>query len=186
MKTQLKYTKIAMLLHWLIALLIAVNMALAFSTELFADHWVRGAIDTHKSIGITVLGLVLLRIFWRMGHPPPALPYSFAPWERRMAAAGHIGLYVLMLAIPITGWMHDSAWKKAAEYPMQLFYTVPWPRIGFIQQMEPDFKLYLHGLFGTIHQSLGWVLLALFVAHIAAVIKHHVKDKEPIVQRMLP
>lgn len=186
MKTQLKYTKIAMALHWLIALLIVVNLALAHSTELFADHWVRAAIDTHKSLGITVLGLVLLRILWRIGHPPPSLPYSFTNWERRLASAGHVSLYVLMFAIPLTGWMHDSAWKKAAEYPMQLFYMVPWPRIAFIQQMEPDFKLYLHGLFGTIHQSLSWVLIALLVAHIAAVIKHHVKDKEPIVQRMLP
>jgi cytochrome b561 len=180
MKKQSKYTKTAMLLHWLIALLIAANM------ELFADHWVRAAIDTHKSIGISVLGLVLLRILWRIGHPPPALPYSFAPWERRLASAGHIGLYVLMLAIPLTGWMHDSAWKKAAEYPMQLFYTVPWPRIDLIQQIEPQYKEYLHGLFGTVHQSLGWALLVLLVAHIGAVIKHHVKDKEPIVQRMLP
>lgn len=175
-----------MLLHWLIALLIAVNMALAFSTELFADQWVRAAIDTHKSIGISVLGLVALRILWRIGHPPPSLPHSFAPWERRMATAGHIGLYLLMLAIPVTGWMHDSAWKDAATHPMQLFYAVPWPRIGLIEQIEPQYKEYLHDLFGAVHQSLSWVLLLLFVAHIGAVIKHHVKDKEPILQRMLP
>ena len=186
MKTSSKYTKPAIFLHWAIALLIAVNIALALSTEQFPDEWVRFAIDTHKSIGITVLGLVLLRILWRIGHPAPALPPSFAPWERRLATAGHVGLYVLMVAIPLTGWMHDSAWKDAATHPMQLFYTVSWPRIGFIAQQLPEFKEYLHDLLFWIHQSLNWALLLLFVAHIGAVIKHHVKDKEPVLQRMLP
>ncbi len=175
-----------MLLHWLIALLIAANMALAFSTELFADEFVRAAIDTHKSIGISVLGLVLLRILWRVAHPAPALPSSFGSWERRLASWGHFALYVLMLAIPLTGWMHDSAWKDAASHPMQLFYAVPWPRIAYIEQLQPEFKEYLHDLFGWVHQSLSWILMLLFVAHVGAVIKHHVKDKEPVLQRMLP
>jgi cytochrome b561 len=181
-----KYTKPAMFLHWAIALLIAVNIALALSTELFPDESIRAAIDTHKSIGITVLGLVLLRIVWRIAHPPPALPASFAPWERRLASAGHVGLYVLMLCIPLTGWMHDSAWKDAATHPMQLFYTISWPRIGLIEQIQPEFKEYLHSLLGLVHQSLNGVLLLLFIAHIGAVVKHHVKDKEPVLQRMLP
>jgi cytochrome b561 len=186
MQTATKYSKPAIFLHWAIALCIGLNMTLGLTAEQFPDEWIRPAIDTHKSMGITVLGLVLLRIMWRMANQPPALPASFGTWERRLASAGHVGLYVLMLCIPLSGWMHDSAWKDAATHPMQLFYTISWPRIGFIEQIQPELKEYLHDLLGLVHRSLNWALLALFLAHIGAVVKHHIKDKEPVLQRMLP
>lgn len=181
-----KYSKIAIYLHWIIAILLIFNVILGWIAELLPEANIRFAIDTHKSIGISVLGLVILRVLWRFSHQPPPLPQSFKSWELTLAKLGHIGLYAMMLSIPISGWMHDSAWKDAPTHPMQLFYAIPWPRISFIQNVEPTFKENLHDVFGAVHEWLGYILVALFVLHIAAVIKHSWLDKKPIIGRILP
>jgi cytochrome b561 len=181
-----RYTRTAVVLHWLVALLVLVNVCLALSVDHLPERWVRPVIDAHKSTGITVLGLVLLRILWRAGHAPPPLPVRYAPWERLASATVHGVLYLLMLSLPLSGWMHDSAWKDAATHPMQLFGLVPWPRIGAIESVEPVAREALHTLLGTIHTALGYALYALLAVHIGAVLKHHLIDHEPELQRIWP
>ncbi len=181
-----KYSKVAIYLHWIIAFLMIINVVLGWSADSMPEASIRFAVDTHKSIGISVLGLVLLRLLWRFSHQPPALPKSLHHWEITLAHLGHIGLYILMLAIPISGWLHDSAWKDAATHPMQLFYSVPWPRIGLIEHMEPVSKEVLHTVFGSVHEWLGIALVILFFLHIAAVIKHSWIDHKSVLNRMLP
>ena len=181
-----RYTTTAIVLHWLIALLIAVNVGLALTVGWFPDSAVRTVIDTHKSTGITVLGLVLVRLIWRYRHAPPALPAGYPAWERRAAHAAHIALYALILALPLSGWLHDSAWKDAASHPMSLFGTVPWPRIGWITSLEPGLKEQLHDRFGALHAWLGYALYALFAAHVAGALKHQWLDRHRELQRMWP
>jgi cytochrome b561 len=108
-----------------VAVLILANIFLGLIADHIPDEYVRFVIDLHKSFGITVLGLVLLRILWRIGHPPPPIPAYYSPLERRAAHAAHWLLYVVILALPVTGWMHDSAWKEAASHPMSLYWLVP-------------------------------------------------------------
>ncbi len=179
-----RYTRTAVVLHWLVAVVIIANVALALSADSLPDEWVRPVIDAHKSTGITVLGLVLLRILWRIGHPPPPLPRSYARWERFAAHAAHGVLYALMLLLPLSGWLHDSAWKDAATHPMQLFGLVPWPRIGFIMSIEPVTKESLHDLFGTFHTAFGYILYGLLALHVGGALKHQLIDREPELQRM--
>ena len=133
----LRYTRTAMALHWLIALMIICNVLLGLFGESFPDGWVRPAIDTHKSIGITVLGLVILRILWRLSHKPPPLPRTFPKWEHVAAHVAHFLLYLLMIGLPLSGWLHDSAWKAAATHPMHLYGFIPWPRIGYVMNLDP-------------------------------------------------
>jgi cytochrome b561 len=178
------YTRTAIVLHWTIAALMIVNAGLALVADNLPDDWIRPTIDTHKSIGITVLGLVLLRLLWRIGHRPPPLPPTYPHWERIGAHAAHLALYVLMLGLPLSGWLHDSAWKDAATHPMQLFYLMPWPRIGWIANIEPPLKETLHTAFGAIHTKLGYCLYALLALHIAGALKHQFLDKEAELQRM--
>ena len=181
-----RYTRTAIALHWLIAVGIIVNVALALSADSLPDDWVRPVIDTHKSIGITVLGLAILRVLWRATHRPPPLPENFPAWERRSAHIAHWCLYALIFAMPLSGWLHDSAWKAAATHPMSLFHVIPWFRIGFIMDQPPALKEHLHDLFGLIHTSLAYVLYVLLGLHIAGALKHEWIDRKSVIRRMLP
>lgn len=179
-----RYTRTAVVLHWLVALLIVVNVVFALSADSLPDDWVRPVIDAHKSTGITVLGLVLLRLLWRLGHPPPPLPRTYARWERLGAHAAHGALYALMLLLPLSGWLHDSAWKDAATHPLQLFGLVPWPRIGLVANVEPATKESLHGLFGAFHTAFGYILYGLLALHVGGALKHQLLDRERELERM--
>ncbi len=179
-----RYTRTAVVLHWLIALLISINLVLIWFVNYWPEERVRLAIDTHKSIGITVLGLVIVRLLWRYTHKPPALPSSYARWEQRASHAAHLLLYVLMFLMPISGWLHDSAWKHAATHPMQLFGIVPWPRIGWIMNIEPAMKKMLHDAFGALHTWASYLLYVLWVAHVGGALKHQFVDKERELGRM--
>lgn len=184
MKRTDKYTKIAVLLHWLIALLIACNVILGLGSHYVPDADVRPTIDLHKSIGITVLALAFVRFFWRFTHRPPALPADYARWEQYAAQAAHVALYILIFALPITGWIHDSAWDGAATHPMQLFWVIPWFRLGFITGLDPATKEMVHTLFGHIHTLLGYALYGVLALHVLGALKHQFIDKHPELQRM--
>ncbi len=179
-----RYTGVAIVLHWVIAVLILANVALALSVDALPDGWVRPVIDTHKSIGMTVLGLVLLRILWRVSHAPPPLPQVYPRWERLAAHVGHALLYLVILAIPISGLMHDSAWKNAPNQPLRWFNLFPLPRIQAIMDLDPVTKERLHTTFGTLHSWSGYVLYGLLALHIGAALKHQFIDKHAELQRM--
>ena len=178
-----RYTTTAIVLHWLIALLIVCNVLMIWFVDEYPDEWVRPVIDTHKSIGITVLGLALMRILWRISHRPPQLEVK-SRMEKFAAHLVHGLLYVLIVAMPLSGWMHDSAWKDAATHPMKLFGLFEWPRLSFIMNIEPVTKERLHNIFGDIHSLLAYVLYALFVLHVAGALKHQFVDKQRQLQRM--
>ncbi|ADU36636.1 cytochrome b [Variovorax paradoxus] len=185
-KQENRYTRTAIVLHWAIALLMALNIALILLVNYYPDEWVRPAIDTHKSTGITVLGLVILRLLWRATHRPPAMPGSYGRIERFGAHAAHGVLYLLMILLPLSGWMHDSAWKDAATHPMQLFGLFEWPRIGWISSIEPVLKETWHTVLGGVHTWAGYVFYVLFALHVLGALKHQFFDGEAELQRMLP
>ena len=181
-----RYTRIAMVLHWLVAALILANVALIWSVDLLPDGAVRPVIDTHKSIGITVLGLAVLRLLWRFGHPPPAMPAGFARWERAAAHAAHALLYGVIFALPLSGWLHDSAWNGAASHPMRLFGLFEWPRIAIFNGDSPARRDVLHDQLGAVHTWCGYLLYALLAAHVLGALKHQLLDRQPELQRILP
>lgn len=181
-----RYSTIAMLLHWLVALLIATNFALIYTAHQLPDDAQGKWIDLHMSIGLTVLGLVLLRLLWRIGHTPPPLPKNYPRWERTTARIVHATLYVVMLALPLSGWMHDSAWKDAPANPFYWFGLFEWPRIAWIKNLNPARKEMLHGDFLQAHKLFGYALYALVTAHILGALKHQFLDKYPQLQRMVP
>jgi cytochrome b561 len=181
-----KYTRPAMLLHWLVAVLIIFNVLMVWSVDYLPKGAERPAIDLHKSIGMTVLGLVILRVLWRLTHRPPPLPAAYPRWERLAAHGAHAALYVLIFLQPLTGWIHDSAWKGAPGHPLNLFWVIPWFRIGAVQDLDPAAKEHVHALFGQLHTSVAYVLIAFFVVHVVGALKHQFLDREPELQRMWP
>jgi cytochrome b561 len=179
-----RYTGTAVLLHWLIAVGIIANVALAWIWPHLADARVRPAIDTHKSIGITILGLAIMRLLWRFGHRPPPLHPGMPDWERRSAHTVHWLLYLMIFAMPLTGWIMDSAYKDAAAHPMLLFGLFGWPRIAPIMHMAPGARDRVHDLFGAAHVWLSYVVYGLFVLHVGGALKHQWADRQPELQRM--
>jgi cytochrome b561 len=181
-----RYTRPAIALHWLIALLIIFNTALAWAWPFLADENVRPAIDGHKSIGILVLGLAIMRLLWRVGHKPPPSPSGFKRWELRLSGITHVLLYAIMFGLPLSGWIMDSAWKDAASHPMMFFNLFEWPRIGSIMALDPASKEAVHEVFEEVHEAMAKVLYVLFVLHVAGALKHQWFDKEAELQRMWP
>ena len=181
-----RYTRTAIALHWLIALAVIANVALAWIWPNLPDDDVRPAIDTHKSIGVAVRGLAAMRLLWRYGHPAPPLPSGYAAWEVRASRVTHGLLYLLIIAMPLTGWIMDSAWKDAATHPMAWFGLFQWPRIGFIMQLDPAVREPIHTIFGAVHVWLSYLLYALFALHLGGALKHQLLDGEPALRRMLP
>lgn len=176
----MKFTRTAIWLHWLIAIGIVANIALAWTWPLGDSHdgiapYVRPMIDTHKSIGITILGLAILRLLWRIGHKPPPFPAAYRPWERTAAHVVHWGLYFVIFAMPVTGWVMDSAYKDAALHPNHYFGTVEWPRLTFILNLPADVKQRVHDGFGEAHELIAKLVYLLVVLHLAGAIKHQME-----------
>jgi len=181
-----RYNRLAIVFHWLVAALIIGNVLLAWIWPVVADERVRPLIDTHKSIGITVLGLAIMRLLWRLTHRPPAYPAGYKRWERLLSHLVHGFLYVLIFALPLTGWIMDSAWKDASTHPMYWFGLFEWPRIAWFQQLAPEAQDHMHALFGSAHEIAAKALYVLFALHVGGALKHQFVDGDAELQRMLP
>jgi cytochrome b561 len=181
-----RYTTTAIVFHWVVAVLMIVNVALAWSWPYVADESVRPLIDNHKSIGVTVLGLAILRLLWRATHRPPAYPAGYKGWERTVSHLVHGLLYAIIFVMPLTGWIMDSAWKDAATHPMHWFGLFEWPRLAFVQNLDPATRERMHGLFGGAHELSAKALYVLVFLHIAGALKHQWLDGDRELQRMWP
>lgn len=181
-----RYTRTAIALHWIVAAAIAVNVVLALTWDFYPDAAVRPAIDTHKSLGITVLGLVIVRLLWRWTHRPPAPQAHHQRWEKMLSFLVHVLLYLAILALPLSGWIMDSAWDKAAANPMYWFGLFEWPRIPYVIGLDPVMKKAVHDGFGEVHENLATILYVLVFLHIAGALKHQFFDKDRTIARMMP
>ena len=179
-----RYSKLAVVLHWLIAIGIFLNLKSGLGFDDLPKSQLGSAIGVHESFGISVLGLVLLRILWRIGHQPPALPVGYKPWERKLSTATHHTLYLLMVLVPLLGWLHESAWKGAATHPLVLFGTVTWFHLPLFGGLAPAAREHLHELFGDAHGASAWLLMAALVLHVGGALKHQFIDKDKELQRM--
>ena len=170
------YTRTAISLHWLTLVLIACGFTLAvYMVDLPLSPQKLAYFSWHKSIGVTVFMLTLARLAWRLTHRAPA-PLAIMPvWQQRAATAVHALLYVLLLAIPLTGWVYSSA----AGAPTAYLGVVQLPDLlARDKTLAAQLKL--------VHVTLNYTMLALVVMHAAAALKHHVVDRDDVLRRMLP
>ena len=171
-----RYTRTAQALHWLMAALLVGLVSLGlYMHELPLSPRKLQLYSWHKWVGVTVFFLLLVRIGWRITHQPPALPEQMSKLQRITSHVGHTALYLLMIAIPISGWLMSSA---------KGFQTV-WFGVLPIPDLLPKNKE-LGDLLLELHESLNLLLIALLLAHIAAALKHHFIDKDDVLSRMLP
>lgn len=172
-----KYTTTAIFFHWTIAALMICGATIGL-TMTGIPHVTPEKLRFyvwHKSLGVTVFALAALRIAWRATHPAPPLPAQMGAWQRSAAQLVHLLLYLLMLAIPVAGYL-DSC---AAGAPIVYWGMVKLPRL-----ISPDPTLKL--VFRTVHLSLNYALLVFVAAHVAAAVKHQWLDRDHLLSRMLP
>ncbi len=174
--TTARWGSIAQSLHWIIVALVITQFVLAsIAGDLPLGLQKLAMLARHKSVGITILALVVIRVIWRWSNPTPALPDTLKPYERMLARVTHVGLYALLFAMPITGWLMSSA----RNFPVSWWGLVQLPDF-----VKPDKALY--ELMHDIHGLLAWILLATALLHAAAALKHHFVLKDDVLRRMLP
>jgi len=190
-----RYTKTAIILHWLVALLIIAMLALGlWMSELPKDAPKTAAFDLfnwgiytvtlpepvsvrtfyfnlHKSIGMTVLAIILIRVFWRLTHAAPAFPATMKSWEMKLADWGHKGLYILMLVLPLSGFIM-SIYSK---------WGIMWFGIPVVKGLDNP---QLRDFFKEMHEISAWLIIVLIVLHVIAAVKHKVVDKDDVMKRM--
>ena len=172
----MRYTATAISLHWLMAvLLIALFVVGVYMHELPLSPWKLQIYAWHKWAGVTAFLLVVTRMAWRSTHRPPALPVSMSKSAELAAHAGHVLLYVLMVAIPLSGWLMSSAKGFQTVY----FAVLPIPDLLAKNKALGD-------LLREVHELLNFTLIAVVIGHAGAAIKHHLIDKDDVLTRMLP
>jgi cytochrome b561 len=170
-----RYSPLAIFLHWVTAALILLNWLLPYLAETLARSNAVRVIALHRSIGVTVLALVLLRAAWRFFYPPPALPGGTAQLVRIAAHLGHAALYLLMIAVPVLGILFTWAGGRTLSIWGLGEITPPaW--------VSPD----LHDSLRTLHGASADAILWLVGLHVAAVLVHQYVFKDHLLDRMLP
>jgi len=179
-----RYGDVAVIFHWLIAaFIIGLLIVGKFMTSLEENDPLRFVLtQTHKSFGITVLVLSVLRVIWRLTHRPPVEPASLPTWQKRAAGAVHLALYGLMFILPLTGWIMVSA--SPLNIDTVLFGVIPWPHLPGLGEL-PD-RANIASSFHHYHEYAGTALIVILLLHIGAALKHHFFDKDTILSRMLP
>jgi len=151
-----RYSKVAIGFHWLIALMI---------------------------IGLIIFGILMtnpvLRLLWRLGHKPPALPDGMEVWEIAAAKFTHIAFYIIMIGMPLLGWAMVSSTELVI--PTKIFNTIPWPDMPGLPRDRA-----LSDIFKNLHHWIGKATIALILLHIGAALKHHFINKDNILGRMIP
>jgi cytochrome b561 len=195
MQNNTRYTKTAVLLHWLIAICIFGMFALGwYMSDLPKEAPKQMAYDLfdwgiytwqlseevsprtfyfnlHKSLGVTIFALIIIRILWKVSHKPPAMLASYKAWERKLATGAHHLLYLLMVALPLSGIIMATYSK----------YGIKWFGLEFIKGLD---NTPMRELFKEMHEIVGVIILVVIIVHILGALKHKFIDKDETLKRM--
>ena len=178
------YTRTAIRLHWVIAILILTMLAGGFlmgyipkentSLRVLVFNW-------HKTIGLLILVLSLFRLFWRLGNKPPAAPSDLKSWEKQVTKLTHFLFYTFMIVMPLVGWAIIST----SRFPSKLFNALHLPKLPILSAYTGDERAHVHGFFEETHKIIAFIAIALIVLHVLAALKHHRAGQDVLV-RMMP
>ncbi len=183
------YTHVAIFIHWVTAILIMGLLAVGkFMTGLDETDSLRFDLtQTHKTFGILVLLLSLLRVFWRLTHRAPPHPAHAPTWEKLAANLSHLAFYTLIFVLPLSGWAMVSV--SSLNIDTLLFNAIQWPHLPIAEALglsDSDAKKVWEHRFHSAHHYASSVLIALLLVHIGAALKHHLVDKDDVLRRMMP
>lgn len=175
--TTQSYGSLAKFFHWTISSFIILLLIVGSIMTSLPDGDGKSLVYLmHKSFGITVLSLALLRLTWRLTNPTPRLPTQTPRWEKALAHLTIAAFYLLMLGLPLSGWIMSTA----AGHPPHFFglFTLPAPMITKSQPLSQ--------FAGQIHEILAWTITGLLSLHIAGALKNHIINKNNLLKRMMP
>ncbi len=181
-----RYSTVAVLLHWTIAVLVVWNVLIAWGAEDLKGMELVRALQPHKTIGVTILLLTLARLGWRLFMKPPPMLKSLAPWEHWLARTVHVLFYVVLLGIPLSGWAMVSASKLVSVYPIHLG-PVTWPAIAPLADLPHDQQHAVHETLEAAHEWLGRAMIYVLVPlHVLGALKHQFIGRDDELRRMIP
>ncbi|WP_445288141.1 cytochrome b [Variovorax atrisoli] len=174
---RLRYDPFAIALHWLLAVLIVGSFGVGlYMTGLPFSPLRLKVYNWHKWAGVTILALSALRLLWRLGHRPPALPADMPGLQKAGSRISHTLMYLLFFAVPLSGWAYSSA------------MGMPVSRFGVLAL--PDFMAVDHDLAEAVlqplHRNCAFALAGITLLHVAAALKHHWIDHDGLLKRMWP
>lgn len=181
-----RYNAVAMSLHWLIAILLVTNIGLAWYFNTLHGLAKVAIIQIHKPVGITILILSLARLAWRFVSPPPPLPAHVVGWERAAARTVYVLFYVVMIGMPLSGWLMVSASKTIGVYPISFFNLFHFPAYGPFTTLPTAQMHRTHELFEKVHFTGAKLAYALIVLHVGAALRHQFIKRDEVVWRMAP
>jgi cytochrome b561 len=176
-KSTQAYGRVASLLHWLIGLALLGQITFGFLLDEIAPRGTparAGVINLHKSLGIVLAVLIVLRLGWRLRHRPPAWPASMSVWQGRAASIGHATLYACMLTMPISGYIASNFSKHGIK-----FFGIalrPW---------GPDLP-WVYAGFNLVHVGTAWVFTLLIAGHVLLAAQHALLERNGLLARISP
>jgi cytochrome b561 len=174
MQTESRYTRAAIVLHWLVAAIVLAQFPLGWWMQEIPKQPPGPRVEAfnlHKSIGLVILALMLARIAWRLGHSPPPLP-AMPAWHSRLARGTHFVLYAALVALPVTGYLGSAF----SGYPVKFF--------GAQLPSWAGRSVELKDWMSDAHLGLAWILAIAFAAHMAGVAKHLLVNRDGLLWRM--
>ncbi|WP_214470119.1 cytochrome b [Mesorhizobium sp. dw_380] len=166
------------ILHWLIGIIFIGQFGLGFvMVRIASQRTAFELIQLHKSLGFLLLGLIILRIAWRLGNAAPPLPPSVGPLERRAAPLAHLALYAFQIALPLSGWALVSV--STLEIPTMPFDLFVMPNLPLAESDAAE------GFWAAAHWYLAYAGIALVALHIAAALRHHLLLRDSVLTRMI-
>lgn len=179
-----RYTWVAIFLHWVMALGIAVLavMGLVMVHVKLDPMRLFQLYQLHKSVGVTVLLAAVLRLGWRLSHRPPPLPAAMPGLEQTAARGSHQLLYVALFALPLTGWALVSS--SVFNIPTVLYGVIPWPDLPVFSTL--DNKAPVEAVLKAVHAYGAYALIVLVAVHAAAALRHHFITRDDVLVQMIP
>lgn len=176
-----RYSSVAIVLHWLLALAIIGNFSVGlYMADLPFSVMRVKLINWHKWAGVSILALSAVRLLWRLSHPPPPLSdkvmAAMPPWQHAAHRGTHLAMYLLFFAVPLFGWLYSSA----------VGLQVVWFGVLPLPDLWPLDKEFGNAVFKPLHKACAYALAALVVLHVAAGLKHHFIDRDGLLLRMWP
>lgn len=171
-----RYSTVSLVLHWLIAALVITQIGLITAHEATEGPISREFVNLHKSVGLSILVLTLVRLGWRVANPAIPLPAAMPRWQKLLARTNHVLFYVLLIAMPLVGWAASSA----AGRDIVWFGLFEWPLLPIGGGRETAGELM------NVHEAAARLLIFLVVLHIIGALKHQFIDRDNVLHRMIP